>query len=69
MNCWDWWCNLQVHFWEEFYQNVLSEFLYLHGLDRDRLYIIVDAPASEALPVLPDRKLEEQSKAKVLVPL
>ncbi|KAF1790685.1 Intra-flagellar transport protein 57 [Phytophthora cactorum] len=40
----------QVHFWEEFYQSVLSEYLYLHGLDRDRLHIIVDAPASEALP-------------------
>ncbi|KAJ8575886.1 hypothetical protein ON010_g3325 [Phytophthora cinnamomi] len=61
--------QLSVHFWEEFYQNVLSEFLYLHGLDRDRLYIVVDAPANEALPVLPDRKLEEQGKTKVLVPL
>ncbi|KAG3105809.1 hypothetical protein PC122_g686 [Phytophthora cactorum] len=30
----------QVHFWEEFYQSVLSEYLYLHGLDRDRLHII-----------------------------
>ncbi|KAG6977126.1 hypothetical protein JG688_00000673 [Phytophthora aleatoria] len=49
----------QVHFWEEFYQSVLSEYLYLHGLDRDRLHIIVDAPASEALPVLADRKLEQ----------
>ncbi|KAF4133747.1 hypothetical protein GN958_ATG17084 [Phytophthora infestans] len=59
----------QVHFWEEFYQNVLSEYLYLHGLDRDRLHIIVDAPACEALPVLPDRKLEQHGKTKVLVPL
>ncbi|KAF1794264.1 Intra-flagellar transport protein 57 [Phytophthora cactorum] len=50
----------QVHFWEEFYQSVLSEYLYLHGLDRDRLHIIVDAPASEALPVLADRKLEQR---------
>jgi len=59
----------QVHFWEEFYQNVLSEYLYLNGLDRDRLYIVVDAPASEALPVLQDRKLERQDKTKILVPL
>ncbi|OWZ24623.1 NEK protein kinase [Phytophthora megakarya] len=59
----------QVHFWEEFYQDVLSEYLYLHGLDRNRLHIVVDVPASEALPVLPDRKLEQQGKAKVLVPL
>ncbi|KAL4144567.1 hypothetical protein PRNP1_013696 [Phytophthora ramorum] len=59
----------QVQFWEEFYQNVLSEFLYLHGLDRDRLYIVVDGPESEALPVMPDRKLEQQGKTKVLVPL
>ncbi|ETN13573.1 hypothetical protein PPTG_08338, partial [Phytophthora nicotianae INRA-310] len=59
----------QVHFWEEFYQNVLSEYLYLHGLDRDRLRILVDASASDALPVLSDRKLEQQGKTKVLVPL
>ncbi|POM76380.1 NEK protein Kinase [Phytophthora palmivora] len=59
----------QVHFWEEFYQNVLSEYLYLHGLDRDRLHIVVDAPASKALPVLSERKLEQQGKTKVLVPL
>ncbi|RLN97537.1 hypothetical protein BBJ28_00006680 [Nothophytophthora sp. Chile5] len=64
-------CNVlvQVHFWEEFYQNVLSEFLYLHGLDRDRLYIHVAAPSSDALPPLPDRQLESQGKAKILVPL
>ncbi|KAK1945052.1 Serine/threonine-protein kinase Nek6 [Phytophthora citrophthora] len=55
----------QVHFWEEFYQNVLSEYLYLHGLDRDRLHIIMDAPATGALQVLSNRKLEP----KVLVPL
>ncbi|KAL3671581.1 hypothetical protein V7S43_003497 [Phytophthora oleae] len=54
----------QVHFWEEFYRNVLSEYLYLHGLDRDRLHIVVDAPATETLPVIPDRKLEQQGKFK-----
>ncbi|KAG7399345.1 hypothetical protein PHYBOEH_009147 [Phytophthora boehmeriae] len=59
----------QVHFWEEFYQNVLSEYLYLHGLDRDRLYIQVEAPEDDAFSVLSDRRLEQQGKTKVLVPL
>lgn len=55
----------QVQFWEEFYQDVLSEFLYLHQLDRDRLKIEVLAPPQDA--VLEDRQLAE--KPKILIPL
>lgn len=60
----------QARFWEDFYQDVLSEFLYLHGLDRDRLHLHVCCPPDAALPVLRDRGLLADDRApKVLVPL
>lgn len=60
----------QVDFWEDFYQDVLSEFLFLHGVDRDRLKIHVMAAPDMALRPVPDRGLlREGQSPRVLVPL
>lgn len=60
----------QVRFWEEFYQDVLSEFLFLHGVDRDRLKLHVHRSPDDALPVVRDRGLlAAGQRPKVLIPL
>ncbi|KAF0720506.1 Aste57867_225 [Aphanomyces stellatus] len=56
----------QVSFWHTFYQNVLSEFLFLHNLDRDRLHIEVDTTRAPC-PVISKRRLQDPHH--VLVPL
>lgn len=56
-----------MSFWEEFYQDALSEFLFRHGLDRNRLKLRVCCSPSDALPAL--RDLQLQDRRKVLIPL